>query len=122
MKIGAVPAPFGKGLNSVVNSSLSKAWQIHAAKVSVSSNGNNDFNSRTIPALTNLALNRLGLLNNAVPVEAHLFQVLLYEPGGHFVKHRNFAKEPGNLCLKYFKLEYFVKIATLFLSASLSFN
>jgi len=92
LKIGAVPAPFGKGLNSVVNSSLSKAWQIHAAKVSVSSNGNNDFNSRTIPALTNLALNRLGLLNDAVPVEAHLFQVLLYEPGGQFVKHRNLQR------------------------------
>ena len=42
------------------------------------------FTKTSIPSLTALATNHLGLSN--ATVEAHLYKMLLYEPGGHFKK------------------------------------
>ena len=75
------------GLNKVIDPTVQKGWQIDPLKVSAVPD--NDFKEKTVPALVNLAMACLGLSTAAVTVEAHLVQVLRYESGGHFKKHRN---------------------------------
>lgn len=82
-------APYGKGLNTVLNTSMRNAWQIDAAKVSVPSTvADNYFCSSITPALVSLAMSQLGFPTNAAAaVEAHFSKMFMYEPGGHFKKH-----------------------------------
>ena len=68
------------------------------------------FKVKTVPALVNIAMaglgcTLLGFSTAALTVEAHLVQVLLYEPGGHLKKHRN-VKNEGN----YFNFHLIFKI------------
>lgn len=102
MKDLAVQAPYGKGLNTILDTTVRRAWQIDADKVSVPSTDTADyFSSSTTPALVNLAMGHLGMPNAALAVEAHLYKMLLYEPGGHFKKHRDSEKETGIAPLKF---------------------
>ena len=49
----------------------------------------------------------LGLPTDALAVEAHLYKMLLFEPGGHFKKHRDTEKETGTV------YSYFVKTTSI---------
>ena len=91
-----------------MDTSVRRAWQIDAVKVSVPSTHSDDFfTTRIAPALVNLAMAHLGLPTDALAVEAHLYKMLLYEPGGHFKKHRDTEKETGTV------YSYFVKTTSI---------
>ena len=95
-KIGS-PAPFGRGLNSTINPSLRQGWQIEGNKVSIPvDEEEKNFSLKTRPALVKLAMTQLGLPVDVVAVEANLNQMLLYDSGGHCVKHKLFVKGSGN--------------------------
>ena len=114
LKTVAVQAPYGKGLNTVLDTSKRYTWQIDAAKVSAPSTvADNYFCSSITPALVKLAMTKLGLpTNDATAVEAHLCKMLLYEPGGHFKKHcRDTEKDAGTNY--FFQLFILVNITTI---------
>lgn len=96
MKAVAVQAPYGKGLNTILDPAVRRAWQIDLSKVSFPSIVDDSYFSKTtIPYLTSLAVNHLGLSNATEAVEACFYKMLLYEPGGHFKRHRDSEKENG---------------------------
>ena len=75
---------------------MQRAWQIDAAKVAVPSTGSDNYlNTLITPALVHFVMTNLGLPTNALAVEAHLYKLLLYEPGGHLKKHRDPEQETG---------------------------
>ena len=86
-------APFGKGMDTVLDESIRKAWQIDADKVKFY-----DF-QRWGTALKSIVSNCTASLGMSISqqgnVQANLYKLLLYEPGGHFKKHRDTEKEPG---------------------------
>jgi len=89
----AEKAPFGKGMDTVLDESVRKAWQIDAAKVKFYDT------DRWHTALRRIVLDSVASLgmtgSEQAHVEANLYKLLLYEPGGHFKKHRDTEKEPG---------------------------
>ena len=87
-------APFGNGSDLVVDTSVREAWQIDAFKISASSLPPDAFGV-TVPKLVSQSLAALGLDADAIGVEIHLYSLLLYEVGGHFIKHLGSEKEPG---------------------------
>lgn len=89
----AEKAPFGKGLNTVLDESVRKAWQIDASRVRF--DAPEDWNSVVASLARDCGAN-LGLTTQQRSnVAANLYKMLLYEPGGHFQKHRDTEKEPG---------------------------
>jgi len=111
LKAVAVQAPYGKGLNTILDLTVRRAWQIDPSKVSFPSTVDNYFSKTTIPYLTSLAINHLGLANATEAVEASFYKMLLYEPGGHFKRHRDSEKENGKTLLLLFY--YFHSINTV---------
>lgn len=91
-------APYGKGLNIVIDSSMKKAWRIPASKLSGLSP--ETFFQTTFPEMISSALNSLHLnwlLENSEDetVEAHIQELLLYDTGGHYKRQCNFEMEQG---------------------------
>jgi hypothetical protein len=89
----AEKAPFGKGLDTVVDESVRKAWQIDASKVHFqnSSQWQETLNSIVMDCTSSLGMGEM----QQAQVEAHLYKMLIYEKGGFFKKHRDTEKEPG---------------------------
>lgn len=85
-------APHGQGVNTVLDASVRKAWQVDASKVSFPDNP--QF-SRTIQHIATKEARVLRLDTKMMQVEAHPYKLLLYEIGGHFKFHRDTEKEPG---------------------------
>ncbi|CAM9837120.1 unnamed protein product, partial [Heterosigma akashiwo] len=89
----AEKAPFGKGLDTVLDESVRKAWQIDADKVTFCDS------QRWRNALSRVVSDCAASLGMTVAqqanVQANLYKLLLYEPGGHFKKHRDTEKELG---------------------------
>ena len=76
LKSFSVQAPYGKGLNTILDTSVHRAWQIDAVKVLVPSTHSDDFfTTRITSALVNLAMAHLGLPTDALAVEAHLYSL-----------------------------------------------
>lgn len=92
----AEKAPFGSGLNTVLDETIRKAWQIDASKLSF---GSDDDSSQWQSTLNQIAMHcvaKLGMNESQrVNVKANLYKMLLYESGGHFRTHRDTEKEPG---------------------------
>ena len=96
-------APFGKGMDTVLDESIRKAWQIDAEKVKFCDS------ERLGTALRSIVSNCTAFLGMSISqqenITANLYKLLLYEPGGHFKKHRDTEKEPGKnnefTCLFY---------------------
>ena len=86
-------APFGKGLNTIVNTRVRRCWQVDASKLTFP--GVPEFLSNTIQQLATKAVGNLGLVGEGAQVEAHLYKLLFYEAGGHFSFHRDTEKEMG---------------------------
>ncbi|CAM6088439.1 unnamed protein product [Calypogeia fissa] len=86
-------APFGRGLATVVDTSVRRCWQMDASKVSFPEAP--DFLSKTVHLLANEAVSALGHGGVGMRVEAHLYKLLLYEKDGQFKMHRDTEKEKG---------------------------
>jgi hypothetical protein len=86
-------APYGHGLETILNVDVRRAWQVDASKVTFPPCP--DFVSVTVSKLAKKAVHALGLDGASLQLEPHLYKLLLYEPGGHFKVHRDTEKEPG---------------------------
>ena len=82
------PAPYGKGLNVVVDRSMKKAWEINASNILGASPEN--FMNSTLLELAASALRNLQLgwllesFNNNELIGVHLSKLFLYDTGGHY--------------------------------------
>lgn len=74
-------APFGRGAATLVDTSVRNTWQLEPAAFSLT----NPKWQATVESAVEAARQGLGV---AGPVTAHLYKLLLYEPGGFFVPHR----------------------------------
>ncbi|CAB9501967.1 expressed unknown protein [Seminavis robusta] len=93
IKAFAEKAPFGKGMQTVVDEEVRKAWQVDSSKVIFDDQDEwNDF----LESVVQDCAGCLGIKPDVrASVEANLYKLLLYEPGGHFKKHKDTEKEPG---------------------------
>lgn len=81
-------APFGRGLETVVDLAVRRARQIDASKVHVS----DEFN-RAVQEAAVWAAEALGVHSRGI--EARLYRLNMYEAGGFFLPHKDTEKEPG---------------------------
>ncbi|KAG0613503.1 hypothetical protein M758_6G108300 [Ceratodon purpureus] len=86
-------APFGKGSATLVDTRVRRCWQVDASKITFP--GVPEFLSKTVQGLATKAVASMGLVGDAAQLEAHLYKLLFYEPGGHFSVHRDTEKEKG---------------------------
>jgi len=78
-------APYGRGLETVVDLEVRKVWQIEADQVRLT---NPDWAATTQEVLERVAED----LQISGKIEASFYKLLLYEPGGFFAHHRDSEK------------------------------
>ena len=83
-------APFGKGLETVMDESVRKAREIDAGKIQVAEK----FGALIQEVAKGLAA-KLGV-SDRVDVEARLYKLALYETGGFFKTHQDTERSEGN--------------------------
>ena len=81
-------APFGRGDETVVDTSVRKTWELNPTQFKLADPGWKDFLNGT---LLKTAREKLGLPD----VRADLYKLLLYEPGSFFKPHKDSEKAPG---------------------------
>ncbi len=82
-------APYGRGAQTVVDTSVRRVWQIDAAQVRISGKS-------WPPSLGRiLAETERGLGCENAAIQAELYKLLVYDPGGFFLAHRDSEKAPG---------------------------
>jgi hypothetical protein len=88
LKVVAEQAPHGSGTETIVDTCVRNTLQVDASKVSFEDDDDflEDFISEFLEA-------DLGLPQNLA--QAKFYKLLLYEPGGHFAKHRDTEKIDG---------------------------
>ncbi len=84
----SVPAPFGRGAETVVDTSVRSCRQIDAQTISLSASW-----ETAIQQLANRYESTLGVEN--ANVTAQLYKLVLYKPGDFFKKHKDTEKAPG---------------------------
>eukprot|EP01116_Phalansterium_solitarium_P014054 TRINITY_DN3157_c0_g1_i1.p1 TRINITY_DN3157_c0_g1~~TRINITY_DN3157_c0_g1_i1.p1 ORF type:complete len:414 (+),score=135.65 TRINITY_DN3157_c0_g1_i1:99-1340(+) len=97
LKSRCVRAPFGRGQETLVDPAVRNTWQLAPDSFRL----RNAAWAKTIDRLLRTLSAALGLPEAAV-VKAHIYKLLLYEPGSFFVSHRDTEKEAGmfgTLCL-----------------------
>ncbi len=82
-------APFGKGSQTITDTSVRKVWEIDA-----------DLMTFRNPAWTNLLIDILRMVRDGLgisneEISASLYKLLLYEEGGFFLPHLDSEKEKG---------------------------
>lgn len=82
-------APFGKGVNTLVDTSVRKAWQIESELVTIQAM----WMEHSLPKIVADCCTKLGV--DASKVKANFYKLLWYEAGGHFKTHRDTEKESG---------------------------
>ncbi len=100
---------------------MRNGWLIDAQKIRASSSPPDAF-GRTVPELVWRAMHQLGLDAAAVGLDIHLYKLLLYETGGHFVKHLGTSKEPGREDLLSFRSVVLFFMEEIFLSLQPTFK
>ena len=85
----AVRAPFGRGEQTVLDPSVRRVWQIDAARVRL---GGKHWAQSLRRVLTDTAH---GLGCGDADIRAELHKLLVYDPGGFFLPHRDSEKAPG---------------------------
>jgi len=89
-------APYGRGPDTVVDTSVRDCWQIDAAKLQV---GGSAWPA-TFAQILETAAHGLGCPEDRI--EARLYKLLVYDKGGFFSGHRDTEKAPGmiaTLCI-----------------------
>ena len=81
-------APFGRGGETLVDTTVRQTWQIGADRIRIE--GKNW--ARTLEAIVTQATAGLGVTE---PVVAELYKLLIYDQGSHFVSHRDTEKVAG---------------------------
>eukprot|EP00029_Vermamoeba_vermiformis_P004972 TRINITY_DN1599_c0_g3_i2.p1 TRINITY_DN1599_c0_g3~~TRINITY_DN1599_c0_g3_i2.p1 ORF type:complete len:554 (-),score=61.78 TRINITY_DN1599_c0_g3_i2:733-2394(-) len=84
-------APFGRGEETIVDTTVRNTWQLSPSEIQIL---NPDFIQQIDSLVTNTVAVELGLGNDA-KVAARLYKLLIYEPGGFFVPHKDTEKEKG---------------------------
>ncbi|NDH53722.1 MAG: 2OG-Fe(II) oxygenase, partial [Betaproteobacteria bacterium] len=90
-------APYGRGEQTVVDTSVRQVWQIAAAQVRISGKSWAQSLGRI------LAETGRGLGCENAAIQAELYKLLVYDPGGFFLAHRDSEKAPdmfGTLLLQ----------------------
>ncbi|MEZ4826223.1 MAG: 2OG-Fe(II) oxygenase [Bacteroidia bacterium] len=82
-------APFGKGSQTVTDTSVRNTWEIDASQLSFSNPSWEKKLSDILEAVTE----NLGLTGHQV--KAKLYKLLIYEKGGFFLPHKDSEKEKG---------------------------
>ena len=80
-------APFGLGMDTLVDTRVRKTWQLEPYQFSFT---HPDWNV----GLQRLLV-RVGKEMGCEGITCHSYKLLIYEAGGHFVFHRDTEKEPG---------------------------
>lgn len=87
-------APFGKAYDALVDDSVRNSWQLSMresdAKVTIR---NPQFAKGLQKLMVEEVAPKLGFKD--VPLRCEPYKLLMYEPGGHFVKHQDTEKEDG---------------------------
>jgi hypothetical protein len=81
-------APFGKGMETIVDESVRKCWQLGKDQFCFKNPLWND----SLQAVAGNAASKLGVVQS---VEAIPYKLLLYEEGSFFLPHQDTEKEPG---------------------------
>ena len=88
--IGAAErAPHGRGPETVIDRSVRDCWQIGAERIVLSGGAWPE----TLAGILDRAASGLGCTRERI--EARLYKLLVYEPGGFFSPHRDTEKAPG---------------------------
>ena len=82
-------APYGKGPETVLDSSVRDCWQIDSSAFDLGGQGWADSFKRILGEVAD------GLGCPSERLEAKPYKLLVYEPGGFFTPHRDTEKEPG---------------------------
>ncbi|MDE0241274.1 MAG: 2OG-Fe(II) oxygenase [bacterium] len=82
-------APYGKGPQTVIDTSVRNCWQIGAEQIGLSGGAWAD----TFDGILGRVATGLGCPPRQI--EAHLYKLLVYERGGFFTPHRDSEKAPG---------------------------
>src|SRR6266436_955562 len=82
-------APYGRGPETVLDTSVRKVWQLPAGKVRISGKSWGENFKHILSRVT------AGLGCGKVPVSAELYKLLVYDKGGFFLAHRDTEKSPG---------------------------
>ncbi len=81
-------APYGHGIETLINTEVRRTWQIGAAQVRISGK----MWERDLSAMVARAIAGLGVTGS---VDAELYKLLAYDTGSFFVRHRDSEKSPG---------------------------
>ncbi|KAK4185046.1 hypothetical protein QBC35DRAFT_504643 [Podospora australis] len=81
-------APYGKGSETFVDTSVRNTWELDAAQLDLSDDGW----IKTIEGGCNWVAQKLGI---TAPVKAELYRMLIYEKGAMFKAHTDTEKIPG---------------------------
>lgn len=84
----AEQAPYGRGQDTLVDTSVRRTWQLGPDKVHIQGR----HWPRTLEAILARVSQGLGVSD---PIEAAFYKLLLYDPGSFFVSHRDTEKAPG---------------------------
>ncbi|MDZ5460530.1 2OG-Fe(II) oxygenase [Azohydromonas lata] len=81
-------APYGRGAQTLVDTSVRRTWQIGAERVRIEG----AFWTRTLQAIVEKAAEGLGVTTAAT---AQLYKLLVYDEGSFFIEHRDTEKAAG---------------------------
>ncbi|MDQ3622131.1 MAG: 2OG-Fe(II) oxygenase, partial [Verrucomicrobiota bacterium] len=82
-------APYGRGAETILDTSVRKVWQLAPAKVRLGGKSWSDSFGQI------LAKVKAGLGCGEAAVKAELYKLLVYDEGGFFLPHRDTEKEDG---------------------------
>jgi hypothetical protein len=82
-------APFGKGSETILDSTVRNCWEIDASQIEFEGNNWTNLIDKTIAKIKP----DLGIENKKI--EAHLYKMLVYEEGDFFLPHKDSEKEKG---------------------------
>jgi hypothetical protein len=82
-------APFGKGAETILDTTVRSAWEINASEISF----NNPDWQKFITKITEDIKPDLGIENHTI--SANLYKLLIYEEGDFFLAHKDSEKEKG---------------------------
>ena len=85
----AEQAPYGRGSETLVDTTVRNCWQINADQLSL---GGSSW-CKTLQEFLRLAADGLGVPHKRL--KAELYKLLIYQTGGFFVPHRDTEKSDG---------------------------
>ncbi|KAF9648913.1 hypothetical protein BDM02DRAFT_3128680 [Thelephora ganbajun] len=91
IEAAATQAPFGKGTETVVDTTVRDTFEINPDRFSFKNPAWIEF----LRTVTKKAADGLGLSPNLPPPRADLYKLLLYKTGSHFLPHKDTEKSQG---------------------------